>query len=391
MSPSRPLIAHVVHRFDVGGMENGIVNLINGMPGDFAEHAVIALTEVAPAFASRITKPGVRFLEMRKPPGQTLFMLPRFYRTLRGLAPDIFHTRNVATLETQLAAAAAGVPHRVHGEHGWDMGDLDGSNTSMMWLRRLMRPFVHHQIALSAPTHRYLVERVGVPTDKVTDICNGVDVNRFLPAASIAQARRQLADCPLPDGAFVVGAVGRLAAVKNVPMLIDAFGRVSRRNPAFASGAWLALVGDGPELQSVQASLRTHGVLERSWLAGARHDVPACLQTLDLLCLPSLAEGISNTILEAMSTGLPVIATDVGGNPELVSDGETGTLVRSNDVAALADAVEQYFTDATLRARHASAARDRAVTQFSLRVMIERYHAVYARLLMGRSQSQCAA
>ena len=384
-APSRPLIAHVVHRFDVGGMENGIVNLLNRMPATFADHAVIALTDANPEFVRRLSRSDVRVVELHKPPGQTARILPRMFRTLRRLRPAIVHTRNVATLETQLAAWAARVPIRVHGEHGWDMGDLDGSNVTMLRLRRLMRPFVHHQIALSAPTHRYLVERVGVPESRVTNICNGVDVARFRPPDHPGRARTALPGCPLAPEDFVVGAVGRLAAVKNLPLLIDAFARVAGRNAAFARRARLALVGDGPELAAVQAALRTRGLDERCWLPGARHDVPACLQAFDLLCLPSLAEGISNAILEAMAAGLPVVATDVGGNRELVAHGETGRLVASGDATALADAIEAYFADPALLRAQAQAARTRAVTQFSLDVMVERYHAVYARLLAGRS------
>jgi sugar transferase (PEP-CTERM/EpsH1 system associated) len=384
MSPPRPLIAHAVHRFDVGGMENGLANLINGLPESFADHAVIAFTEVNPAFARRIRRERVQLIELHKPPGQTLRIAPRLWSLLRRLKPVVFHTRNLATLEAQAVAWAAGVPFRVHGEHGWDMGDLDGSNRRHRHLRQLMRPFVHHQIALSLPTQRYLTEQVGVSPERVTNLCNGVDTAVFAPAPDRAQARRQLPGFDLPADAFVVSAVGRFAAVKNLPMLIDAFARVRARNPAFAQHARLALVGDGPERERIDASLATHGLDAVTWLPGARADVADCLRCADLLCLPSLAEGISNAVLEAMASGLPVIATDVGGNAELIADQDSGWLVPSGDAEAMAAAIERYFSNSDLLHRHSAAARQRAVTQFSLAGMVQGYHRVYSRFISER-------
>lgn len=378
-----PLIMHVVHRFAVGGMENGVVNLINRLPEDFARHCVLALTEVDAAFAARIRRRDTGFVALGKPPGQTARILPGVYRLLRRLRPAAVHTRNVGTIEVQAAAALARIPVRVHGEHGWDVGDLDGSNRRMLWLRRAMRPFIHHQIALSAPTHRYLVRRVGVPESRVTDICNGVDTNAFRPPADRAATRAALAARDpgaariLAADAFAVGAVGRLAAVKNPSLLLAAFASLRERDPQFARRARLALIGDGPLAREIRAQVAALGLADVTWLAGERDDVPACLQALDLLCLPSLAEGISNVVLEAMSCGVPVVATDVGGNRELIDDGVTGALVPSGDADALAAGIERYFTDAAIARRAGVAARERAVTEFSLDTMIAKYHRVY--------------
>lgn len=392
MTPSdtrsaRPLILHVVHRFDVGGMENGVVNLINRLPEALADHAILALTEAAPGFTQRLKRPGVRVLALHKPPGPLLRFLPTLYRQFRALRPTVVHTRNVGTLEAQLAAMAARVPVRIHGEHGWDVGDLAGENRSLLRVRRVLRHAVHHQIALSTPTQRYLVERVGVPQGRVTNICNGVDIERFHPPGDRAAVRAGLAagdpvaQTLLAPDAFIVGAVGRLAEVKNPLLLVAAFAAVRRRNAAFANKARLALIGDGQLLSAVRAQVQVQELSPVTWLPGSRDDVPACLQAFDLLCLPSLAEGISNAILEAMASGLPVIATDVGGNQELVTDGLTGTLVPSGEIDAMADAIETHFTNPSLAAGIGAAARDSAVRQFSIGAMVDQYHGVYARQL----------
>ena len=383
-SPPLPLFVHIVHRFDVGGMENGLVNLVNRLPESLGQHCVVALTEAESSFVARIRRPDTRVIALHKPPGQLLPFLPAVYRLLRSLRPQVVHTRNVGTLETQLAAFAAGVPVRIHGEHGWDVGDLAGENRRMLWLRRLMRHFVHHQVALSAPTQRYLLEQVQVPRAQVTNICNGVDIERFAPPADRASARRALAATDprgrtvLEPDAFVVGAVGRLAAVKNPGLLVEAFAAARIRNAAFAERARLVLVGDGPLEAETRAQVTRLGLAEVTWMPGARSDVPQCLQALDLLCLPSLAEGISNAILEAMACGLPVLATDVGGNRELVSQDETGWLLPSGDREALAQLLLRCFEDPARTRAAGAAARARAVTQFSLQTMVDQYHKVYA-------------
>jgi len=122
---NRPLVAHVLHRFDTGGLENGVVNLINRMPAERYRHAVIALTEIT-AFSRRIERRDVQLIALDKPPGQGLWMYPRLRGLLRELRPAIVHTRNLGALEMALPAAWAGVPVRIHGEHGWDIEDPAG-------------------------------------------------------------------------------------------------------------------------------------------------------------------------------------------------------------------------------------------------------------------------
>ena len=381
-----PLIVHIVHRFGVGGLENGVANLINELPAGFARHCVMALTEVEPGFAARVRRPDVEFVSLRKPPGQTLKLLPRLVRELRARRPALVHTRNVAALECQLAAWLAGVPARLHGEHGWDVGDLHGENTHLLRVRRLFKRFVHHQIALSERTRRYLVEAVGVDPRRVSALCNGVDCARFRPAAE-ADAGLP-ADWPFAAGDFVVGTVGRLAAVKNQQLLIEAFALLHARDPAFAARARLLIAGDGPDAAMLAALAHRRGIDGRTWFAGERADVPALLRRLDLFVLPSLAEGISNSILEAMASGRPVLATDVGGNAELVVPGTTGVLVPAPDARAMADAIGAYFHDPGRLAAHSAAARARAVTDFSLERMTGNYHRTYATLLQRARATQ---
>jgi sugar transferase (PEP-CTERM/EpsH1 system associated) len=355
----------VIHRLDVGGMENGLVNLIRRMPADRYRHAVVSLTD-ATGFRERIARKDVTVVTLGKKPGQDFGLPVRLYRAFRELSPKIVHTRNLAAIEAVAAAALAGVPARVHGEHGRDVFDLEGRNVKYRLLRRVLSPLVHRFIALSRDLEKYLVERVGVRPGKVTRIANGVDLETFHPR----EKERE-------PGGVVIGCVTRMQEVKDPLTLARAFVLLSKRE----SSARLVFVGDGPLLNDVRRLLGEEGCLSRASLVGASDDVPALLRSMDVYALSSRVEGISNTILEAMATGLPVVATRVGGNEELVEEGVTGTLVPPRDPEALAAALARYVEDEKLRREQGGAGRRRAEKEFGLDRMVERYVEVYDSLL----------
>lgn len=376
-----PLIVHLVHRLDVGGMENGLVNLINRLPPERYRHAVVCMTGFTD-FARRIERPDVGLHALHKRPGKDPAVYVRLWRLLRRLRPDIVHTRNLATLEGMLPAALAGVPGRVHGEHGRDVHDLDNTRRRYRWLRRAYRPLVQRYIALSAELDDYLRGAVGVPAARITRIYNGVDTARFHPPAAARD--------PLPVAGFagpdevVIGSVGRMEAVKDPLNLVRAFLLLLERRPQARAHLRLVMVGDGPLRVRALELLERGGAARLAWLPGSRDDVPALLRALDVFVLPSLAEGISNTVLEAMACARPVVATRVGGNPELVVEGGTGRLVPRADPQALAAALEDYL-DAPGRARdHGAAGRRRVESQFGLEAMVAAYQAVYDGLARRR-------
>ncbi|HNU12263.1 MAG TPA: TIGR03088 family PEP-CTERM/XrtA system glycosyltransferase [Rubrivivax sp.] len=371
---SRPLVLHVVYRFDVGGLENGVVNLINRMT-DW-RHAVVALTECAPAFCARVQRADVSFHSLHQQPGHGYRSWPALLRILRELRPQVVHTRNLAALEMQPAAWWAGVPLRVHGEHGRDAEDPDGRSRKHQWIRRAYRPFVHRYVALSRELERYLVDTVGFDRRAVVQITNGVDTGRFAPTPQ-PQSQRPTG-CPFPDPDLcLAGTVGRMQTVKAQPLLAQAFVVALAQQPALRETLRLVMVGDGPLKAECEQILTDAGVRELAWLPGERSDVPAVMQGLDLFVLPSLAEGISNTILEAMASGLPVVATAVGGNADLVEDGVTGRIVPPGDVPALAQALIGFAQDESSRRAAGTAGRARVAARFSLETMVRAYQQVY--------------
>jgi sugar transferase (PEP-CTERM/EpsH1 system associated) len=363
-----------MYRFDTGGLENGIVNLINRMPAHAYRHAVLALTEVT-QFRQRIQRSDVEFISLRKPPGHGVWQYPKLFRLFRQLRPAIVHSRNLAALEVQAAAWAAGVPVRIHGEHGRDVGDLDGSNLTYQRVRRLYKPFVHHYTALSHDLADYLVDKVRVPQEKITRACNGVDTERFCPAPAGVPP---IAGCPFnPAQHWLVGSVGRMQSVKAPLVLAQAFVQALTLAPDLQQRMRLVMVGDGPLRAQTQALLDTAGLGSLAWLPGERSDVPDIMRGLHAFALPSLAEGISNTILEAMASGLPVVATAVGGNAELVLHEQTGYLVSPSNPQTLALRLLELVASPQRSCQLGQAGRQRVLAAFSLQAMVSTYQSLY--------------
>lgn len=383
-SGSAPFIVHVIYHLAVGGLENGLVNLINRLPRDRFRHAIICLTDYTD-FRNRIQNPDVKVYVLHKRPGKDLRIYPELWRLFRDLKPDIVHTRNLATLEAQLPALLAGVSHRVHGEHGRDVDDLDGTRRKYQILRRLFSPIVQRYIALSHDLEHYLQSRVGIPGSKISHICNGVDTEKFKPAGQ--QAKGVLPESFSGHGTVVIGTVGRMEGVKDQVNLASAFIRLVNDCPDGEKYLRLVMIGDGVLHKPALSLLEAAGLGDIAWLPGERDNVSDLLGAMDVFVLPSLAEGISNTILEAMATGLPVVATNVGGNSELLVDGSTGFLVPRSDPEALAVAIRRYVDDPDLRRDHGASARMRCEAEFSIKTMVKNYQYLYEGMLPANRKS----
>ena len=369
-----PLIAHIVFRFDYGGLENGVINLVNHMPEHAFRHCVVALTE-ASDFQKRLNKPGVAVHCIGKRPGKDPGSYIRLYRLLRSLRPTIVHTRNLGTLECLIVAWLARAPIRIHGEHGWDIYDPDGTKKKYRILRRFISQFIDRFVTVSDELSEWLASTVGIPKAKITRICNGVDTDKFHPGEQ--RSRENLPPDVFPQDCVIVGSVTRFSAIKDPLNLVNAFIKFRQWSRRGADHARLLMVGGGEMQNEAQKNILDAGLQSAAWLTGSRDDIPEMLRKMDVFVLGSLREGISNTILEAMASGLPVIATATGGNHELVVDGVTGRLVPPSDPDALADALESYVSDADTRERHGRSARKRACSQFSVSAMVDGYLRLY--------------
>jgi sugar transferase (PEP-CTERM/EpsH1 system associated) len=367
----RPLVVHLTYSLDVGGLETLLVDCINRMPPERYRHAVVCLTRYTD-FAQRITQPGVELYALDKPPGLGLGTHLKFWKLMRKLRPAILHTYNLSALEYNFSGALAGIPVRIHAEHGRDASDPHGLNPKHNFLRRRIAPFVDRFIPVSEDLRHWLADTVRIPAAKTLFIKNGVDTDRFAaPTAPGAGAS------PWGPDDIVIGTVARIQDVKNHRDLVTAFARLRDQLPEQRDRLRLSIVGDGPLMVAVREQVAGLGLEEVVWLPGARADVAALLHGFSLFVLPSLAEGTPVSMLEAMASGLPVVASNVGGIPEVVTDGCEGSLVAPRDVDALAAALAGYVRDPALRRRHGEAARTRIEQSFSMRAMLVEYGRLY--------------
>ncbi len=370
-------VVHVVHRLDVGGLENGVVNLVNRMPAGRFSNAIVCVAGYGAEFRKRIRRNDVEVVSLDKKPGKDLPMYGRMWRALRRLQPDVVHTRNFSTVDMQWVAAAARVRARVHGEHGWEASDPRGLDPKRLRIRRACRPVIHRYVPMSQDIARWLESEVGVPSERIRQLYSGVDTDRF------RREGPQPSDLPwqASQSHVVVGTVGRLDPVKNQLSLLRAVRSILDSRPALAPQLKVIVAGDGPLRGSLEAEARALGLEPLTWFAGARSDAPDIMRAIDIFVLPSINEGISNTILEAMASSLPVVAGRVGGNPEVVADGVTGCLYAAQEPVALERALLPYLEDPSLRRSHGDAGRARVASSFSLDSMVSGYMTLYDELL----------
>jgi len=374
-----PLVAHIIYALGTGGLENGLVNIINRTPPQRYRHVIICLT-TAHEFSRRITAPNVQIVELHKKDGNDLRMYWRLWKCLRQLRPAIIHSRNLAALDAQVLGMFLPGVKQVHGEHGRDIYDLDGSNWKYRSLRKFMRLFIDRYIAVSQDLEQWLLDSIGTRPERLSQIYNGVDQSSFKPLSG------DRADI-LPPGflpsafAIVLGTVGRLVEVKDQAMILKAVDVLLRDEPALGAKLRVVLVGDGPLREQLLQLAGELNLKDIVWMAGDRDDVPELLQAMDIFLLPSLAEGISNTVLEAMSTGLPVVATDTGGTPELIEHGVNGYLVPVGDFEALALSIRSMTDSPDVLARMGEQALASIHERFDWDRTVEQYLKAYDDLL----------
>ncbi len=362
---SSPLIVHIIYRFDIGGLESVLVNMINTIPEQAYRHIIISLTESS-AFEERIVRNDVEVICLHKQAGNDPKIHLKIWQLLRQLRPEIVHTYNIATLEYNVVAFFAGVKKRIHAEHGRDIFDLDGSNKKYQYLRRLINPFVTKWIPVSKELADWLRDEVKLPKAKIKLIYNGIDLHLYQSKASQNTEK------------FVVGTVGRMAVVKDQLTLIKATEKLLTDFPKLKKTLHVVLIGDGELYQNIRDYIDQYQLQDSISLLGARDDIAALLRTLDVFVLPSLVEGIPLTILEAMATALPVITTNVGGNPELIEDDVNGFLINPKDIDSLANKIKHYIDSPESITVHGKNGRKKAELSFSLEQMTKQYMQIYA-------------
>jgi sugar transferase (PEP-CTERM/EpsH1 system associated) len=368
------LVVHLVGQLEPGAAGNALFNLIVHMPPERYRHAIVCLHDRG-GYQAHMRERGVEIISLHKRGGADLGHYLRMFRTLRALQPDLVHTRNDGALQGQLVAALAGVRLRVHGEHARGPAERPGKPLGQQLLRRVLRPLIGHFIAVSAELQRWLIEHVGAPPERVSQISNGVDSVQFHPRLGPPAAVGPPGF--MHDNSYVIGSAGRIDARHGHTVLVEAFLRlIASPHPAHQR-LRLMVVGDGPQRADCLALLERAGAASRAWLPGERADLAQLMRSMDLFVLPSVADCGANAVLEAMATGLPVVATNVGANAELVHPGFTGILVPPSAPDVLAAAIADYCRIPEMGIRHGARARSQVIAQHSLPAMARSYLAVY--------------
>ena len=363
-------IAHVVWSFDIGGTENGIVNLINHHNSRF-KSSVIALTTLGLS-KDRVFKDGAGFYQMESRGGNDVRVIFRLAKLLRELKPDILHSRGWGTyFESAMAAKLSGVPLLVHGEHGTTYFD----RRRRLWAYRWLRHVTSHYTVVSKNLGDMLQQKIGIDSGKISYLPNGVDTEKFKPQPERRnEARKELGLGPKD---FVVGSVGRLVEVKGFDVLIGALKRARQYHKTVRG----IIIGDGPERGKLERLVNADGRDKAVLLPGNRDNVHDLLPAFDVFVCSSHSEGTSNTILEAMASGLPVIATRVGGNPELIQESKNGKLVSANNFTEIASAIIDLKENDKMRSRLSKINFEHCKEKRSIKAMVGSYEELYCRLI----------
>jgi sugar transferase (PEP-CTERM/EpsH1 system associated) len=376
-SCSRALkVLHVVNNMGLGGTEKVVLKLAAKLTEGF-EHQVCCVRRYDAAWVQTALRPE-QLIALDLPPSRFAVFVPQLAKTIRSCKPDIVHSRNWGAIEAVFAARLAGVPVVVHSEHGYDVA-LEKTSLRQRWVRRLACSAADAFFTVSRELQDFHARQAGVPAERIRVLYNGVDTVNFAPQPDVrARIRAELGIAP---DEFVVGAVGRMVPIKDYETLVRAAGVLAGANLRFK----LMLVGDGRELPGVVGLAQSlPGMSARLLALGERDDIPELLSAMDVFAQTSLREGLSNTVLEAMSTGLPAVVTAVGGNPEVVEDGINGWLFQPGDVQGLSQLLLSLASDRNLCRRAGAAARLRVQEKFSNGTMLESYRALYMDLARKR-------
>lgn len=358
---TRPLkVCHVSLTLKTGGLERILADLARHHSSERCEPTFLALREVG-RFANEIRACN-RTVSVLKHQGRFsgLREMARFFRDHQF---DVVHTHNTYPhLYATLAARWAGVPVVVQTRHG----QRAGHGWKSSWQYRWAAKWVDRIVAVSDDAAGLCVTADHIPASKVTRIWNGIDLSQFRYTG--------------PKDELIAIAVARLSAEKDFPTLLRAMVLALIRVPELK----LKIVGDGPERAALEALAESLNLRNSVEFLGERHDVPNLLTQAGFFVTSSLTEGISLTLLEAMAVGLPVVATHVGGNPEIVVEGETGRLAPAANPQALADSIVQMCDERNRWSNLGRAGSERVAAHFDIRRMAHDYEDLYETLTAQR-------
>ena len=365
-------LVYVVHSLDPGGTERLAFDMAVAYASEYSV-CVVCLDKPG-AWAQDLRKHGIVVECVWRSPGLDPKTAIRLGRIFRREQADIVHAHQCAPwFYAALARLSFGRPKLLLEEHGRLYPEAEKPVRRFI-NRWLVAPLTHRFVAVSEEVRDRLVRYEGLSHDRIEVVYNGASPAPALEAERRTTLRQHFG---FEDDDFVIGTVGRLDPIKNLPMLIRS---IAELHTEFARLRVL-IVGDGPVRDELESSVQQYGLENVVRMAGFRSDarqLAACLETF-VLC--SFSEGTSMALLEAMAAGVPAVVTKVGGNPELIADELTGRVVPSDDTSALTAALRKNIDDRDSAIKMAAAARQRFDERFSFSAMLDRYRSFYTQML----------
>lgn len=371
--PTSRRILHVVDSLEVGGLERVVTDLVLAQSAA-GHHVCVFSICTTGGFKAELQAKGIEVLEGHKSGPLDRRVIRALRHCVRQHHIGVVHAHNFVPNYYAAAALLALTPQPALVCTCHDMG-MRLQNRRLRWLFRMSLARTAHVAMVGAQVHQRFVHSGMVKPAHATTVLNGIPVERFSRTDDRrGRARQQLG---LPPDATVIGAVGRLVPLKNHARLIQVMPEILRRHP----DTRLVIIGDGELAATLRQEVAAHHLQDRVVLAGGRKDVADLLPAFDIFALPSQTEGLSIALLEACASQLAVVATQVGGNPEIIHEGHTGLLIPADNNAALTQALMRLLDDPHLRdelARHAQAwVRAHA----SIDALVQAYDQVYGKAL----------
>ncbi len=368
-------VVYLVNDFGIGGLERCVVDLVNNLDPDVFQPSIFCLKKKGGS-VDFITRNDVKIYELNKRAGNDPFILWKLRNLLKHERTTIVHSGNwVTMLEGVVSAKLARVPVAIHMEQGKELSDVNEKGfrkRKRNVLKKYLSYGIDQIVTVSEDLRQEIIRDTGITPGKVISIPNSVPV---INKVDKKEGKRMLHKLGICDNRPLIGTVGRHSTVKNYQFLVQSMPQVLKEFP----NAQFVFIGDGPETDNLKNMTKQLKVEKSVWFLGGfkNSKTKLLLQGFDIFVLPSFFEGISFSILEAMSMGIPVVATDVGGNPEVVANGETGFLAPLNDVDMLSNSIIDLLSSNEKAEKMGAMGRKVVEQNFSLEKMVSRYEDLY--------------
>lgn len=360
-------VVHVTFDMRIGGAEQVIYNLIENTDKSKYDLSIICLDQPIGPFGRKLQERGYKITSFNRKPGFDMSLIRDIRHYVKSHDVDVLHCHQYTPYIYGLLGAAFTKAKVVFTEHGRFYPD------ERKFKRVLLNPFLNlftdYVTAISSATRDALVEFENFPREKIRIIYNGIDDSRYV----LHEDKSLRQSLGIKEGALILGTVARLDPIKNQKMMIKALKIIQQNYPE----TFLLIIGDGPERGKLESLASQLNLSSRVLFTGFKEDVHQYLNIMDIFLLTSFSEGTAVTLLEAMASGLPCIVTNVGGNPEIVQDGETGFVIPSDDEKALSEKICILFSNIDLMKRMGKAGRKRFEDNFTVDRMVSAYEAMY--------------